>query len=97
MTSPSVARRARGRPPKIESLAEEARVQALSLEAELSVHDSWEIEALAMARRIVAMGRTREALQLLDRLIERDRWENARHREIADVWRRAPEAEEASA
>lgn len=81
MTSPSVARRARGRPPKIESLAEEASVQALSLEAELSVHDSWEIEAL----------------QLLDRLIERDRWENARHREIAAVWRRAPEAEEASA
>lgn len=70
-----------------QALVEEARVQALALRRELAAHDQWEAAALEVADLLVAEGRALEARRLIHRLRERDRWENARHTEIDEVWR----------
>lgn len=84
-----VAQRTRGRPLSEQGLLEEARVQAIALRQELAAHDEWEAAALEVAELLLAEGRALEARRLIRRLRERDRWENARHAEIDDAWRRA--------
>jgi hypothetical protein len=82
-----IARRTRGRPPTTSGLLEEARVQAISLRHELSRHDTWELAALDALDALLAAGDVVGARRIASKLIERDRWENARHAEIDDVWR----------
>ena len=79
----------RGRPPTPLALLEEARVQAVALRQELAAHDQWEAAALEVAELLAAEGRSLEARRVIRLLRERDRWENARHAEIDDVWRGA--------
>ncbi|GIW19414.1 hypothetical protein [Tepidiforma sp.] len=81
-----VAQRTRGRPVSDRGLLEEARVQALALRQELAAHDQWEAAALEVAELLLAEGRLLEARRVIRRLRLRDRWENARHAEIDDVW-----------
>lgn len=84
-----IAQRTRGRPLSEQGLLEEARVQAIALRQELAVHDQWEAAALDVAEILIAEGRLLEARRVIRKLRERDRWENARHAEIDDAWRRA--------
>lgn len=84
-----VAQRTRGRPITDAGLLEEARVQAMALRRELAAHDQWEAAALEVAELLLGEGRTLEARRVIRQLRLRDRWENARHAEIDDVWREA--------
>jgi hypothetical protein len=84
-----IAQRTRGRPLSEQGLLEEARVQAIALRQELAVHDQWEAAALDVAEILIAEGRLLEARRVIRKLRERDRWENARHAEIDDVWQGA--------
>ncbi len=91
---------ARGIQPSVVQLAEEMRIEAISVGYELVRHDAYELavfETLVMGMRQVSDQITRGdasgALQTVDGCLaalrqwfDRDRRENARHREIARGW-----------